>query len=352
MRILYVSHAFPPARGGVESFSEVLAEGFSNAGHQVRVVTHTMERLQNEGEKPYAIIRTKRTMDAVKLLFWADVVIENSAFLKLAPFECLLRVPRLQVLHDRQNLAATREVRQLRKVILHAITRARIIWSKRATSLIAVSNSVSIETGSRALVIPNGYRDDIFRCVISREQRPPNSIVAVGRLVEDKGFDLIIRAVAAIWSRGCAVSLTIVGDGPELGRLKTLAATLGVSQLVTFAGGVPPDEVNSILNQSRVFVLASRVPEAFGISILEAQAAGCAVVCTAIGGIPEAVGSYGLLVPPEDADAIALAIESLFLDEKLSESVIPPTDVMRDRSGTAMMHRYLAEVENLFRTAR
>jgi glycosyltransferase involved in cell wall biosynthesis len=133
---------------------------------------------------------------------------------------------------------------------------------------------------------------------------PPSfgPLLGVGRLVPEKGFDLLVRAAALTGQ-----AAIVVGDGPERAALEELAGSLRAD--VTFTGEVHPSELAARYHQARVVVVPSR-REGFGMVAAEAAAAGRAVVGTRVGGIPEVVadGESGILVPPDDLDALVAAL--------------------------------------------
>ena len=143
-------------------------------------------------------------------------------------------------------------------------------------------------------------------------------LLFVGRLVERKGAEFALRALAALRAAGRAATLTIVGDGPERSSLGTLARELGVADAATFAGLLPPHEVMGWYARSDVLLLPAVTDwkgeqEGFGMVLIEAMRAGLPVVASRSGGITDVVrdGETGLLVPERDASAIAAAITRL-----------------------------------------
>jgi glycosyltransferase involved in cell wall biosynthesis len=137
-------------------------------------------------------------------------------------------------------------------------------------------------------------------------------IAFVGALIREKGVDVAIHALATVRRTLAGATLTIVGDGPERDRLERLAAAMGVEHSVSFRG--LRDDVPAILADHDIAVVPSTWHEAFGLVLLEAMSADCAVVASNIGGIPEIIrdGIDGVLVPPADVDALAAAIVQLW----------------------------------------
>jgi glycosyltransferase involved in cell wall biosynthesis len=134
-------------------------------------------------------------------------------------------------------------------------------------------------------------------------------VLFVGRLVPDKGVDVLIRAMAALHERGGGARLTILGDGAEAPRLASLARDLGVD--IELRGGVGRDEVAAAMASAAVVAVPSVYREPLGLVALEAMAAGAIVVSSATGGLVETVddGVSGLSVPAGDVEAVADAID-------------------------------------------
>ncbi len=119
--------------------------------------------------------------------------------------------------------------------------------------------------------------------------------VTVSRLVPLKGLDVLVEA----WRRVPApLDLVLVGDGPDRARLAKLAKRRGVANRIRFTGWVSETEKHGLLAGAVAYLHPSRF-EAFGLSIVEAMAEGAPVVCSRAGGIPEAVGDAGPLLPHE-----------------------------------------------------
>ena len=143
---------------------------------------------------------------------------------------------------------------------------------------------------------------------------PPDvpTIGTLGRLHRNKGIDVMLHALARLRGRGVPVRLRIAGDGPEKPALQSLASELGLDHAVDFTGWVDPAVYLPTLD---LFVLPSRV-EPFGLVVAEAMAAGVPVVASRIDGPAEilAGGTFGRLVAPQDAAALADAIASAIGD--------------------------------------
>jgi len=173
--------------------------------------------------------------------------------------------------------------------------------------------------GERGRVIYNGIAPD--DSVAEPFGHPRPYVLAIGRHVPQKGFDVLLRAMAnAVAAADFDHDLVLAGDGPEHERLRELAAQLGLGTRVTFTGRVDHAKAMRLFAGCSFFVLPSR-REPFGIVNLEAMAAGKAVLAARVGGVPEIVsdGVNGVLVRPDDAETLAAAIRRLASDEALRQ---------------------------------
>ena len=138
--------------------------------------------------------------------------------------------------------------------------------------------------------------------------------MSVGRLEEVKGHDVLVEAFARVQDRVPDAQLLIVGDGSRRGALQDMVADLGVGESVRFEGGLDPGAVRDRLREADVFALPSR-SEGLSNALLEALATGVPAVASGVGGIPEVLGQGGgVMVPPEDAAALAGALADLLAD--------------------------------------
>ncbi|WP_198162208.1 glycosyltransferase [Methylosinus sp. R-45379] len=156
--------------------------------------------------------------------------------------------------------------------------------------------------GDGSIVIPNPYDDAVF--FLLEDAKPRNSVVFVGRLIHAKGCHVLLQALAILDEQGICVECTIIGDGPERERLQDLAYELNLSRL-RFVGYLVGDLLADELRNHSVMAIPSIWPEPFGVVALEGIAAGCVAVASDVGGLPEALGDCGLLVPPNNPRALA-----------------------------------------------
>ncbi|HKU58997.1 MAG TPA: glycosyltransferase [Gaiellaceae bacterium] len=150
-------------------------------------------------------------------------------------------------------------------------------------------------------VIPNAVDTSLFR---PGPGGGGNRISTVGLLQYQKGVDDLLRAVAFLRASRPALTLDVVGDGPERASYEALATEIGLEGAVTFHGLLPKAAIADLLSVSDVFALASRFDNNPCV-LVEAQAAGLPIVSTRVGGIPELVGGDGVLGERDDPQGLA-----------------------------------------------
>lgn len=168
-------------------------------------------------------------------------------------------------------------------------------------------------------VVPDGRLDVLpsaFDPLVFGDQQRPRAeqVVAVGHLKWQKGYDDLLAAMAQVHAVRPACRLLIAGDGPERARLEQGIARRGLGDAVALLGAVPQAEVARVLNESRVFVMAS-VSEGLPKAILESIACGTPVVVTTACNVSDVAARVGLEVPPRDPAALARALLALLGDE-------------------------------------
>jgi len=336
MRVLASSHSFAPNRGGLETATRLLAEEFVRRGHEVTVVTQTPDAQEQAGAFPYAVVRRPSTGELWRQIGRADVVWHNHISLRTGWPQLLpgaFRKPWVithQTWLPEQGIAAA--------VKRHALSRAISV---------AISGPIAAALPVPSELIPNPYDDRIFYSDPATIR--DGEVVAVGRLVSDKGFDLLLRAIGLLQRRGRTVGLTLAGSGPEEVALRALATEEGIAARVTFAGAQTPEDLAVLLRRHRVLAVPSRWAEPFGIVALEGIACGCAAVASRGGGLPEAVGPCGFLFDNGDAEGLAGALEqALALEADGTVWRNHAARFTRERIGAA----YLALFERALREGR
>jgi glycosyltransferase involved in cell wall biosynthesis len=187
----------------------------------------------------------------------------------------------------------------------------------------------AIEPDAAVHVMYHGLNADFARLLADAPQVEPGDglrIISVGRLVGKKGFDVLVDAIALLIERGVDATAAIAGEsGDQETAIRRRVTTSGLDGRIEFLGTLSQAELFAEYRRSSVFALACRITDdgdRDGIPnvLMEAMAAGLPVVSTSVSGIPELVdeGVNGLLVPPDDAEALADALWRLAKDPALS----------------------------------
>lgn len=204
--------------------------------------------------------------------------------------------------------------------------RERNVLAREGTKFIAVSNFIKqklVEQGfpeNKVVVHYIGIDTEVFQPDPNVAREP--IVLFVGRLVEKKGCEFLIRAMGRLGDRHANLRLVVIGDGPLRKNLEELARQH--CPKTSFLGAKPSDEIKGWMNRASVFCVPSMTAsngdqEGFGLVFAEAQAMGLPVVSFASAGVPEAVadGVTGLLAPERDEAALEQNIEKLLSDREL-----------------------------------
>ena len=294
---------FDPSVGGIESVSKLLAERFAAAGNEVHVIT------QSPGDDirgmNYKIARRPSIFEVVKLLRWSDLFFQNNISLRSLIPALLLR-KKVLVVHQTWLVDTHGQLtwnNRLKRALLPRVTN------------ITISAAIADQISGHSFVIGNPYDETAFRLLpsVARDK----SLIFVGRLVSDKGVDLLLRALKRLQSENLRPDLTIVGSGPEQQKLQELTSEIALDRQVTFAGQKQGAELAEVLNQHQVLVAPSRWAEPFGVVALEGIACGCVVVGSEKGGLKEAIGPCGLTFVNGDTGALASQLKRLLAEPEL-----------------------------------
>jgi glycosyltransferase involved in cell wall biosynthesis len=205
-------------------------------------------------------------------------------------------------------LKRSKPARRLARLVLQSASVVTAVSSYLAKQAAGVAG---IDPGS---VVVQPMPLDVDR--YTRQSTGRGGVVTVGRLVQQKNIAVLLEAIAVLANRGKKVSLKVVGDGPERRSLEYRADQLGIDQLVTFVGAIPPEAIPEALGDAAAFVFPA-VDEGLGLAAVEAFLLGIPVVAARQGGgVSDIVppNGAGRLVDATDAGQIANAIEEVLSD--------------------------------------
>ena len=278
--------------------SGLLAEEFIRLGHTVKVVTQTPD--ESAERFSYPVIRQPSIGELWSVIKWCDLFWHSNLSLRTLWPALVLRKP-VVVTHHGSYCRPPKGIDLLQR-LKHAIV-------QRTTS-VAISQAVAACFKTDSVIIPSPY--DARKFVdCSPAAKRSGDLIFLGRLVSEKGIDLLLQALALLRTRTLAPRLTIVGSGPDLSAMQQMAERLGLREQVTFAGTKSGAELVSLLRQHKILVIPSRYDEPFGVVALEGIACGCIALGSSGGGLPEAIGPCGVTFPNGDPEALARALEKL-----------------------------------------
>ena len=229
-----------------------------------------------------------------------------------------LSLPLVVTLQGELTMDATRLFERsefARTILRQCLTEAEAVTACSQKTLEDAEQFFGGNLEGRKRVIFNGISTGDFTVAVPY-RHPKPYVFGIGRMVPQKGFDLLLRAFAA--THAPEYDLILAGNGSEMCNLKKLAAELRLEDRVHFLGQADRTQVAQLFAGCSFFVLPSRL-EPFGIVNLEAMAARKAVIATRVGGVSEVVqdGCTGILVEKEDIRGMSAAIQRLCGDEDL-----------------------------------
>jgi glycosyltransferase involved in cell wall biosynthesis len=318
--------------GGAERVAATLANEWSRAGHQTSVITLAADlgfypldgRIERRGLDSLgpsiglargiaaSAFRFRRLRQELRLIS-PDVIV---SFLDCMNVLVLLAAAGLGI------PVVVSERTDPRMAVLGLGWRAlRRLTYPRAAALVVQTQSVAawargLVDPRRVVVLPNPIVGTFFPVEPPPRDRPRvRRIAALGRLSQEKGFDILIEAFARVQPRHPGWTLVIAGEGPLGGPLREQAGRAGVADRIEFTGLIRNPE--TLLADSEILVLASR-REGFPNALLEGMACGCSVIATDCRSGPSEIiapGIDGVLVPVENVNALADALDALMTDD-------------------------------------
>ena len=304
-KILIYSPAFYPLIGGLEAMVDILADQFAQQGHEVKLISQTPD--EDSTQFSFEVIRQPSLIKFLRLVHWSDIFLQANISLKGIWPLLFIRRP-LVVTHQGWYSRSDGS--------LSWRDRLKYLTTRFATN-IAASSAVAEHIPAPSTVIPNSYRDDIFDANHHRSR--DRELIFVGRLVSDKGADLLLDALANLKTDGLTPKLTIIGSGPEEHNLRKQAKVLNIVDQTAFVGVKREHELAQSLNSHKILVVPSRWEEPFGIVALEGIGCGCVVIGSHGGGLKDAIGPCGVTFANGDVEALTQALADLLTNsEQLS----------------------------------
>ncbi len=338
MKVLIFSHSFLPEIGGVEVYTDRLAAHLSSEGADVVVATATPAPEGEDAGRSYRVVRRFPARELSTLVATSDIVHCNGFDLGAFRMARKHHVPILWFHHDydvicpksiawkgeescsfsplscvaclrRDNSA----VQVARRIASYAVKRSCLGWARvHATHTSYAGNRMGLGESV------------VLRCAADLI-RPPgpepqqrSGFLFAGRLIPEKGCNVLLAALARCRDLGVRAELQICGDGRNRPALERMASDLGIGESVNFLGTVSQAELAGLMDRAMAAIVPSVWDEVTGAVALEAMGRGCPVIASNVGGLGEMVRGVGLLFDRGDAVELARHMLSLAIDPQLA----------------------------------
>ena len=352
MKLLIYARDWAPSVGGVQTIVKTLADGLASCSKEdceetieVTLLTQTPAGNMNDSQLPYRVIRNPGFVDFIREIRMADVIHLAGPTLLPLIVGYLLRKPTIVEHHGYQANCPnglllfepdrsvcpghfmagrygkcidcnTRNLGKLGSVRNLLFTFPRRWLCERVARNVAVTNHVATRIAlPHSLTIYHGTPDS--------GSRPPNGspdsgnglqIGYVGRLVQEKGLPVLIKAAKHLENSRVAFSLTFIGDGPQHAELKALSDKLSLNNMVIFTGDLRGADLDRALRAIQIVVMPSEWEETAGLAAIEQMMLGGAVIVADIGGLAEVVGGAGLKFRPGNSDELYSCLKIVAAD--------------------------------------
>jgi glycogen(starch) synthase len=362
VKLLIYSHYFAPSVGGVETIVTLLARKLSDARNaaastekfEVTVATQTPAAALDDRTFPFRVVRTPSFFDLWRLIRSADVVhvagpslapmflakiarkpyvVEHHGYQAICPNGVLIHQPDREICpghFQAGHYGVCVRCQQREMSPPRAVAKLLQMFPRHALSSAANSNifithhSLERHRLPRAQVIYYGIEpvqdDSVQDKTISSTSRGANSepvrFAYVGRLVAEKGLDILLRAAKLLKTDSLSFHLLLIGDGPERASLEAQIATENLHDIVRITGFLRGPDLSAQMSQIDAVVMPSIWEETAGLAAIEQMMRGKLVIASDIGGLGEIVADAGLKFPAGDAASLAAQMKKVIQDER------------------------------------
>jgi len=330
LRLLIATRAFAPPIGGLDQFVERLSEWMASQGVDVTIVCGSPPDPEADARRPFRVVRLPSRRVLEQEVRRADVVHLQGPSLRTMLVGRQLDTPLVVTHHDHAPICPLRlawsptgtcsasgtspgpcRYCPERSAAGWAQVRAHRLSFRLAAVNVSVSGFLARHLGlPRTRVVPNPVAPSFF------EQRAPGPgepglVGFAGRLVPEKGVDVLIRAIAPLTS----LRLEVAGHGSEPARLRQLAADLGIEDRVVFTGGQTPEGILDLCRRAAIMVVPSLWQEPLGYAAAEPMAMERPVIALPVGGLTELLtDGRGFLAPEPTVDALRDTVAEAIAD--------------------------------------
>jgi glycosyltransferase involved in cell wall biosynthesis len=357
VKLLIYSHYFTPSVGGVETIVTLLARKLSGTGKtpgagaaaaaaenlEVTVATQTPASNFDDRTLPFPVIRTPSVFQLWRLIRSADVihiagpslapmilaklartpyVVEHHGYQAICPNGVLIHQPDRAICpghFQAHNYGACIRCQQQEMSTPHALVKLLLMFPRHSLSRTADSNifithhSLKRHRLPHAQVIYYGIgstqdsdSQNERSSPLARDSNPdPACFAYVGRLVPEKGLDVLLRAASLLKDAGLRFQILLIGDGPERANLESQIAANNLHDIIRITGFLRGSALTAQMSTVDAVVMPSIWEETAGLAAIEQMMRGRLVIASDIGGLGEVVGDAGLKFPAGDAQRLA-----------------------------------------------
>ena len=335
MRILFHVPSYYPNIGGVEVATLNLVEQLTALGQQVVVITKSEREMESStymGSGGFRIESNPSLKKLFKWTCWCDVVVHANVNMRTIWPLYLVRRPWVVIHHHRlrqlvysagtdgknsgkdTTLSKSTRIAEFR---LSLNDRVKRYFASQAHSNIAVSPSLAEDLPFPTFILPNCYDETTFIVCSEPSKSYERDVIFVGRFVSEKCPRLILEALALLRKQGVFMNASFVGDGPEREVLLDRIRKLEIDNQVQFTGSAEGRTLAKLFSEHKICVIASVVPETFGLVALEAMACGCAILSSDDGAVPWVAGEAGTTFKSGDVQSLATQLRLLHEEKNL-----------------------------------
>ena len=272
MRILFLSTQYYPTIGGIQTNSEYLIEHFIRNKNEVILMTKTKMTIAEKNIFNFEIYDNPSRKKINELHEWADIIYHNNITLSLSS---------LKLKHFKKTIVTSQYWLDKENTFRYLMQKLFLILSVQN---VFISKCIKKDINLSGEIIPNFYNEKLFFSMKSSSKKQ-KKILFVGRMTDEKGVDILIKAVKKIEKNLRNGDVSIIGPGNELNTYKKLAKELKIFHLFNFLKK-KNKELNKYYNSHKIHVVPSK-KEPFGIVTLEGCAAGCIGILSNMYGLSE-----------------------------------------------------------------
>jgi glycogen synthase len=301
MNVLLITNLYSNSRGGGAIALALLYRGLKQCKCNVAVLTRCPDRDWDDEH----IFHHPNGFIILREIFKADCIVVSGTALRLS----------WPLLIFKKKYFIWRQIFIAKRSIFASMVAK---WFESRARIISISHYMAELEDATPRIIGNPYDDEIFYSGEAVAGR--GKAIFVGRLVPEKGVEVLIDAIEIVSNKGHAIDVTVAGDGEKEyeAHLKNIVLAKGLDSVINFVGPMRREEVAVSLREHDIMIVPSVWEEPFGIVALEGIASGCHVIASNVGGLPDAVAGCGVLYratsPIELAEEIIKRIEKTEID--------------------------------------